>query len=369
MRKIFIISVLFLISCSKTFKKDIEKQKFKEYPVATDIQLNFLDEFVYPPNQKLKNTEIGGLSGIDYTNGKYTLICDNPSNPRYYEANINIKNNKITNVVFDKVVLLKDYKNDFFKTHLDLESIVCFDDETLFSSEGSISRNVNPSIFGININGKMSKVTLKKRFLIEGEQRPRNNGVFEGVSRAFDNNGFWVATELPLILDGTPSKYAKTKSPVRFTYYDKNKNAVKEFVYELSALSREPKGLLNINGLTAILEYKKNHFLVLERCYQRDYVGDENVVKIYKATIDENTTDVFNQEKLTSYTPMKKELVLDLHSIKSKLTSNIIDNLEGITFGQKLANGKQSVILISDDNFRKYGDQINQFLLFEIDFK
>ena len=44
----------------------------------------------------------------------------------------------------------------------------------------------------------------------------------------------------------------------------------------------------------------------------------------------------------------------------------IVDNIEGITFGPKLPNGNQSLLLVTDDNFQIYGKQLNQFILLEI---
>ena len=54
------------------------------------VELNFLDEFVLPEAILVDSTLVGGLSGIDYYDGKYYLACDDPVNPRYYIAAINI---------------------------------------------------------------------------------------------------------------------------------------------------------------------------------------------------------------------------------------------------------------------------------------
>ena len=42
-----------------------------------------------------------------------------------------------------------------------------------------------------------------------------------------------------------------------------------------------------------------------------------------------------------------------------------IDNIEGVTFGPKLVNGKQSLLFVSDNNFSN--KQKTQILLFEVD--
>ena len=61
----------------------------------------------------------------------------------------------------------------------------------------------------------------------------------------------------------------------------------------------------------------------------------------------------------------------DVKMISKKLLLNMdnlgfyIDNIEGVTFGPKLSNGKRSLIFIADNNFNPL--EKSQFLLFEID--
>ena len=64
-----------------------------------------------------------------------------------------------------------------------------------------------------------------------------------------------------------------------------------------------------------------------------------------------------------------KELVFNFNSVKDQLTNGIIDNIEGMCFGPELKNGKRSLMLVSDNNFNSFADQINQFILMEIDIK
>ena len=86
-----------------------------------------------------------------------------------------------------------------------------------------------------------------------------------------------------------------------------------------------------------------------------------------KCDIDKMTADVRSIDGLLGqkFTTMKKELILNLSDVKEKLTEGIIDNIEGITFGPKLPNGNRLLILVADDNFQKFGRQLNQFLFFE----
>ena len=85
-----------------------------------------------------------------------------------------------------------------------------------------------------------------------------------------------------------------------------------------------------------------------------------NSIQIY--LIDTaGATDVSGFASLAgqSYTPVTKTLLFDLDSLKIPL-----DNIEGITFGPTLENGRRSLILVSDNNFSP--TQFTQFLAFEV---
>jgi hypothetical protein len=120
-----------------------------------------------------------------------------------------------------------------------------------------------------------------------------------------------------------------------------------------------------VNGPTEILALSESRFLVLERSFSVGVVG--NQVRLYEINIS-NATNVLNIASLTSgnHTPVTKRLVLDFETLKVQLGG--IANLEGMTFGPKLPNGRQSLIVVADDNFPTADSATdrNQFLVFEV---
>ena len=310
------------------------------------------------------STLVGGLSGIDFYKDVYYIACDDKENPRFYIANIDIENYK-----FDTIKVINTIELEESSQALDLESIV-FDsvkNEILLTSEGNIKKGKSPSFFSVNNQGKLiSQFEIPQYFEAKGKQLPRHNGVFEGLTKSFDNQGYWVATELPLKLDGPKPKYTETTSPVRFTYFDKKGQATRQFAYLLDRISKKPLGDFAVNGITDILSYAPNKLLVLERSYSSGYGDQGNVIKIY--SVDHtDAVNTINYKKLTkvNYYPVKKELVFNFEWIRDSLTNKSIDNIEGICFGPALPNGNKSLILISDNNFDKDG-QLNQFILMEL---
>ncbi|MDT0686770.1 esterase-like activity of phytase family protein [Autumnicola psychrophila] len=351
---------LLFISCATTKKINTERARF-----------TFLDDFVLDSDLKFEDTKVGGLSGIDFSNGKYYIICDQPSNPRFYIADIRVNGFSIDTVAIEKVVKMK--KSPGLKDHyLDPESIRFQPEENsvIISSEGRIAEGKDPGIFRFSTDGEFIEgYTIPDYFLASGEQKPRDNGVFEGMAKSTDSQGYWIATELPLEQDGPKPKLFSTTSPVRFTLFNSEENkAVKQFAYKLDGITKIPFLYFAVNGVTEILEYEKEKFLVLERSFSAGHGTNSNTVKIFTADAQNatNTMDI-NRLRKSDYRFADKELVFNFKSVKKKLSEEIIDNIEGMCFGPILPNGNRSLVLISDNNFNSFGKQLSQIILLEIE--
>ncbi len=350
----YLVSFLVFIGCKK------EK-----------LSLKFLNEVVVKDSLIFKNTIVGGISGIDFYNNKYYMIVDDAKNPRILIADIRMRNDSIKSVIFEKLIRLNDSISQFYKENaLDLESIFIDNCQINLVSEGAIIKGKDPSIFIADIQGGFQeKVDIPNYFKANSKEKPKHNAAFESSTKSYDKKGFWVAMEAPIDADGEEPTFHKTQSPIRITYFDKLiKKATKQFAYQLEKIDKPAKGKVNLNGVTAILEYKENSFFVIERIYQSGYGSYGNTVRIFKATIEKESTNTLEIQSLKeqAYVSLKKELLLDFNTVQDQLTDKIIDNIEGITLGPKLSNGNRSIILVSDDNFQVYGKQLNQFLLLEI---
>lgn len=352
---VLLVLVVSLYSCSKEKK----------------VGLQFVSEYVLKDSTLFKNTTIGGLSGVDYSNGFYYFVVDDANSPRFIKAKININKRKITTINFKDVIFLNDSTTKFYaENSLDLESIFVDEEKKQinFSSEGAITKGKKPTIFTTDFKGKfISEYQLPKN--LQNLENMEHNGVLEGSSKSIDSKGLWSIMEVPMKNDGVVPTFTKTRSPVRITYFDRDtKKATKQFAYQLEPITKPAKGNINLNGVTAILEYEKNHFFIIERTYQSGYDAYGNIVRIFEAEITMETTNILSVSALkeSKFTPLKKRLLINFEDVKDKLTKGIIDNIEGITFGPILENGNSSLLLVSDDNFQVYGKQLNQFILLEI---
>jgi len=361
MKKAFLFSILaFVLTSCGTSKK----------LTSNNIELQYLDDYVLPSDLTIDGTMVGGLSGIDFYNDKYYLVCDHPGNPRIYTAEINISKKKIDTVLVSEVVQL-DRSSSFLKANtLDLESVrVENSNSILLTSEGAIKAGQKPSVFYVNAEGDFIRnFTLPEYFTSTGKQQPRNNGVFEGLTKNISNDGYWVGMELPLTLDGSKPKLFPTKSPIRITHFNSETGeAIDQFVMELEGIAKIPWMYFAVNGLTELIEYAPKKFMVLERAFSAGHGSFGNTVRIYDVDASQATNTVeFKNLKKQSYKTAKKQLLFDFKSVKRQLTEGIIDNIEGMTFGPILPNGNRSLILISDNNFNTLGKQLNQVILMEV---
>ena len=359
-KTVLLLVTLCLISCGTS--KNI---------ITDTIELRFLDDYIIPENFEVEGTRVGGLSGIDYKDGTYFIVCDHPGNPRFYKSEIKLKQNLIDTILISEVIKLNRTAGFLKANTLDLEAIR-IDDETeniVLTSEGAIAQNQKPSIFYVDSKGEFIKnFNLPDYFTSTGIQQPRNNGVFEGLTKDFKNEGFWVGMELPLTNDGSKPKLFPTRSPIRITHFNKETGAADDqFVISLENISKIPWKYFAVNGLTELIEYAPKRFLVLERAFSFGHGSHGNTVRLYDVNAENasNTLEVQNLRK-EKYTLATKELVFDFKAVEKRLSDQIIDNIEGMTFGPELPNGNKSLILISDNNFNSLGKQLNQVILMEV---
>ena len=360
---LYFILIGLLTSCGSTKKINTE-----------NVKLTFLDDFVLADDLVVGGTKVGGLSGIDYYNGNYYLVCDKRGDPRFYKASIKINQRKIDTVIISKVIEL-DQSASFIKNNtLDMEGIR-YDsksDELVVTSEGDILKGKDPSIFRLTTDGKfISHYEIPVYFKASEKQKPRNNGVFEGLSQDFEQTGYWVGMELPLQKDGSKPKLYFSKSPVRITHFkNKTREATSQFAMQLEGITKIPWMYYAVNGLAELLEYAPNRFMVLERAFSAGHGTNGNTVRIFDVDAA-NATNTLEFENLRKhdYTPATKKLLFDFKSVRKELKENIIDNIEGMTFGPDLPNGNKTLLLVSDNNFSSFGRQISQIILMEVEFK
>lgn len=354
-------------------------------PAAADItvsSLRFIGEQRLPWRQPFQGTRVGGLSGIDYdaVNDEWVLISDDRSqiNPaRYYRARLAYDAQGFKSVEITGVTTLlqpdgtpyssrEEYKRrNGVVPDLETVRVDPRDGSIWYGSEGDVTLSLDPFVRRAAPGGRHEyTLPLPRLFTVSTQHKcgPRNNQSFEGLSFTPDGRTLWVSLEGPMYQDGpepTPAQGAVN----RITHFTRDGKVLGQYAYALEPIPAAPgKGKYADNGISEILSLSERRMLVLERAGVQAGDGTyKDYVRLYEIDT-EGATDIQRLPALkdAAYTLVKKRLVLDIGTLHLP----IVDNLEGMAFGPRLANGRASLVLISDDNFSQ--TQVTQLLLFEV---
>nr|WP_314898151.1 esterase-like activity of phytase family protein [uncultured Flavobacterium sp.] len=374
MRKFLFLVVLqaVLLSCSN-LKQTVENKPTPSLKLVSSLEIPF--------NETFQDTRVGGLSGIDYDvkQDLYYLICDDRSmfnDSRFYTAKIRLIENKLESIHFQSVTTLKNENGKNYgnwnttpNTSADPEDLR-FNPKTnalVWSSEGARVVTAdklilqNPAINFMDLKGNFTgKAKLPENLKMQKQEKgPRNNGTLEGITFDAKFKNIYANIEEPLFEDGSSANTTKGAFIRFYQFNAKTKKNTAQYGYQLEPIAREPnpKGAFAVNGVSAIQYYGKNQLLVVERSYS---TGTQAcTIKVFlcdlkKATNVKNYVSLKNQ----NFEVATKKLILNMDDLGIS-----IDNIEGLTFGPKLANGHQSIVFISDNNFSEM--QKTQILVFD----
>jgi hypothetical protein len=202
----------------------------------------------------------------------------------------------------------------------------------------------------------------------------RGNAGFESLTITPDGERLFTGTETALVQDGDPATFeAGTRARI-LEYVARGDSFVpaREFVYPVEKIDKpsfEPAVM--INGLVDLLALDRSSLLALERGYveEKGKTGHSvNRIRVYRISLG-GATDVSAIDSLKGndqVVPVSKTLVLDLTNVAG-LSPDLapgLDNFEGMTFGPRMADGRATLLLVSDDNFNAL--QRTWFLRFAI---
>jgi hypothetical protein len=342
------------------------------------LSLEFLGEYQLPKT-KFKDTPVGGLSGITYDRkaDRFYAVSDDRSDrapARFYTLKLELDQTtapKIKKITVENVTTLTQADGKpYEKGKIDPEGIALSPLDTVFiSSEGGVNQGIPPFVheFDRKTGAFKRQVTIPLSFLPNGIGDKQTRGVqdnlaFEALTlnagaTSGDPFNLFTATEAALMQDREEPSPDRGES-VRMLHYYVQPSQITLLGEHLYLLEPKPRRMRD-HGLTDMLAIDQaGHFIALERSFGLS--GFQ--VKLFQAATGgaSDTSRVASfKGKLTGVQPIRKQLLLDLNQLKIGL-----DNLEGMTLGPRLADGSQSLLVVSDDNFQPL--QENQFLLFRL---
>lgn len=352
-------------------------------PAAHATTPQYLGQWQTARGAVFEDTVVGGLSGITYdprSNVYYTISDDKSDhgNVRFYTVRLRVSEGGIDAGSFlRKQDLLAESGKPFAANDLSVDPAVLAPDaegiafdsvrgRLYWSSEGFVTdrsdggaRSVlHPWIRIAGLDGTYRgefTVPAGLAFSADTTSGPRPNGVLEGLSLTPDGRYLFAAMEYPLYQDG-PTADESTTGQIRITKFDVDtRKAVAQYAYQVD---RAGPGT-GRNGVPDILALSESSLLVVERAANLPHAV---AVALYRADVSQ-ATNVLEVASLPGQpiTPMAKSPALDLNAVDG-LTP--LDNIEGITLGPVLRDGRQSVVLVSDDNFQPF--EVTQFLVFAL---
>lgn len=350
---------------------------------ATVSDVEFLGEDIIATGTQFGGTEVGGLSSISYDarRGLYYAISDDQGNRdtgdpvRYYTLEVQFDADGLSSggVSFVDVTQLYDRGNQpFAPGGLDPEGLV-FDGRSQFyvSAEGILGDEIiDPFIRRYNRHGRVTaSLPIPDKYIPNGvDWGVRQNLSFESLNLTPNRRTLVTAGEGALFQDGPASTFDNGSFARILTYDVRSKRPTAEYVYEVEPWA-EPSAIFGVNGIVEVLPIDNaGTMLVMERSFSVGGVlggGTGNVVSIYEVSTH-GATNVLRNNALyedgapIDFTPVSKRLVFEFDDLGIP-----IDNIEGMTFGPDLPDGRRSLVIVSDNNFG--AGQFTQFVVLALD--
>jgi 2',3'-cyclic-nucleotide 2'-phosphodiesterase (5'-nucleotidase family) len=344
------------------------------------LAVSLVDTISVPAGTTQLGLPFGGLSGIDYdvATGRYVAISDDRSEnapARFYTLRLPLDDTGFAGTApeFESATTLLDASGaPFARRALDPEAIRWSGSGgVLWTSEGASTAG-QPAF----IREATSTGVHVRELRLPDAYRPaltggkltggvRNNQALESLTFSLDGLQVVAAVENALVQDG-PAAGLNAKSPSRVVVIDQaTGNPEAEYVYSVDPIASAPTAPLAppINtysadrGLAELLALNETDYIAVERSFASG-VGFQ--IKIYWTTVL-GAQDVLGAAALAgTETAMTKHLLFEFDG-----SGVDPDNIEGISWGPRLADGSRSLVLVADDNFG-FNGSVTKFHLLRV---
>jgi hypothetical protein len=355
---------------------------------AQEEPIRFLGEYDIPSKSlEFGGTTVGGLSGLTYDARRdvFYAISDDRGEfgpARFYTIKLDIGLAGIQNVRFLAVTPLDSDADTpgvqpYDMNDSDTEEIVLLPDDTLivsserdrnnrpwlrhFALDGSLLGELPlPDVFGLGSAPDAQGRSVQTRGV-------RPNLGFEGVTLAPDEGALYAINEEALAQDGpvATTSAGTLDRLLRFSLSGDQATPGRQVVYRTEKIFAAPIPATQAadNGVSSLLWSRgvlpQFDFLIMERAFATGVGNDVNIYGVRVSGAD----DVSGVASLPQ--PFTGRAIEKTRLVNMSAAGVTPDNLEGLSFGPRLADGRTALIVISDDNFNDV-NQTGQFLLFEI---
>lgn len=342
---------------------------------ASGLSLEFRGVAELPPELTVDGLRVGGLSGAAYDpdTDVYYAISDDHENARFHTLRIDLGDGRLDpgDVTALSAVRLRDLDGTpFGPGEVDAEGIARLSDGTLMIGTEPTRNGLPAEIRGVDAGGRHLSDLPTDRNRYDPRLRPRRgarrSGGYESLALSADGRSLLAAFEQPLKQD-VPDYDPRVPAPVRVKTYDlASRRKIAEVVYLVGPLtiSPEPPGGWAVRGLNDLLPLGANRFLSLEREAAQGRTDGTRTrpVELFEA-VGDGATDVRGTDALSGRErPMTKRALLHLDRLRREHGLERIGSHEALVLGPRLPDGRESLILIEDNDFARP----TQILLFAL---
>lgn len=330
--------------------------------VFLDLSLDFLGEYKLPKTDL--NTPVEGISAITYDRrrDRFIAVSDKSSESapaRFYTLKIEPDHTTEEKIEVESVTFLAD------KEVITPKGIALTPQRTVFiSGYSNTNGQIAPFIREFDQSGKMlQSLTIPERYLPDAvNEKEQTKGIrdrFTFESLTFNPTGtipssgepinLFTATSSALVQDWEPSSEQGAKS--RLLHYligYGSPSLIAEYYYPL-----EPTSFNNLVEIVSI--DRGGHFLSLERSSKQ---LDKKIFQVTTGGATDTSRIESLKGEIRGVRPIQKKLLFDLNALGIPL-----GDLQAMSFGPRLKDGTQSLILVSHNDS---SDRQTQFLLFRL---
>lgn len=332
----------------------------------------YLGMAVFPTRHDVLGTELGGLSAVAYdpTTDRFFFLSDDRglNGPvRIYQAALTLDGPAFATeqVTWEAVIALRGPDGlPIFPGTIDPEGLAHAGYGFFVASEGNRRLSQAPAVLEFSLSGDWRYTfPIPDKFLPAPERGIRNNLAFESLALTPDKQTLITGVENALLQDG-PAADVNQPSLARLLAFDLDTGwPAAEWLYPVDAipLALPAPDATRDNGLVELLALDDHGaLLAMERAYVQ---GVGVSARVYRVDLH-SAPDVRDLLAVGDADPAMllpaKTLLLDVSRF-----GLFPDNLEGMALGPRLPDGRQTLLLVSDNNFSV--TQRTQIMAFALD--
>lgn len=318
-------------------------------------ELEYIGSASLAPGTLFDGERVGGLSGLVALEGdRFLALSDDRGRygpPRFYELELALADGRLEPGdfrVLARTALRDRAGRPYASDELDPEGFARTADGRLFvSSEGIPDRGAAPRLTAHDATGgEVARLDLPPRMVAE----TRSNLGLESLTLTPSGERLVAGLENALSGDG-PAADVGIASPSRIAVRELASGRWIEYLYVTDPVEGTPRpdDGHRVAGLVDLLALDEARFVALEREWAQ---GAGYVIRLYLVDLTAATELPPGRVATADARPASKRLLVDLADLGIGL-----EVLEALAFGPRLADGRGTLVVLSDDNFDAEGQR------------